>query len=231
VAKDPAFLFYPSDFLIGTVFMTDEQVGRYVKLLCYQHQMGPLKEEDMLAVCKTKDEKIFSKFKKDENGLYYNERLDLEATKRRSFCKSRKDAIRMRYVRSDYVVRTVNENENDKEQQNTTIDIKTKYMEYVFLTQGQYDQLAQKLGEVRVKEYIEKLNNYIGSKGKRYKSHYHTILSWSAKDGGIKSSSGVVERSDWRRYSLQTCSMCRGSGEIYAPGSGTITRCGCYKNG
>jgi len=29
---------------------------------------------------------------------------------------------------------------------------------------------------------ITKLNNYIGSKGKKYKSHYHTILNWSRRD-------------------------------------------------
>lgn len=30
---------------------------------------------------------------------------------------------------------------------------------------------------------IERLNNYIGSTGKKYRSHYHTILNWFTKDG------------------------------------------------
>ena len=45
MAKDPAFLFYPSDFLTGTMFMTDEQVGKYIRLLCAQHQKGHLCEK------------------------------------------------------------------------------------------------------------------------------------------------------------------------------------------
>ena len=36
--KDPAFLFYSSDFLSGTMLMTDEEIGQYIKLLCLQHQ-------------------------------------------------------------------------------------------------------------------------------------------------------------------------------------------------
>ena len=87
--KDPAFLFYSSDFIAGTMFMTDEQVGKYIRLLCAQHQLGPLSEEDMLFICKTPDAKILSKFKKDENGLYYNERLEKESDKRRKYSESR----------------------------------------------------------------------------------------------------------------------------------------------
>ena len=71
MSKDPAFLFYSSDFLTGTALMSDEQVGKYIKLLCYQHQKGHLTERDMLKICSTHDEDIFSKFEKDENGLYY----------------------------------------------------------------------------------------------------------------------------------------------------------------
>ena len=29
MAKDPAFLFYSTDFFMGTIDMTDEQVGQY----------------------------------------------------------------------------------------------------------------------------------------------------------------------------------------------------------
>ena len=40
------------------------------------------------------------------------------------------------------------------------------------------------------KDFIERLNNYIGSTGKRYKSHYHTILNWYRKDGDNKEQKG-----------------------------------------
>ena len=89
--KDPAFLFYSSDFLSGTMLMTDEEIGQYIKLLCLQHQKGHLKEKDMLNICKTYNEDIFSKFKKDEEGKYYNERLEYEANKRKAYSESRRN--------------------------------------------------------------------------------------------------------------------------------------------
>lgn len=90
MAQDPAFLFYPSDFLVGTILMTDEQVGRYIKLICLQHQLGHLSEEDMIKICQTHDKDVFSKFIKDEFGLYFNERLEKELNRRISFSNSRR---------------------------------------------------------------------------------------------------------------------------------------------
>lgn len=89
--KDPAFLFYSSDFLSGTMLMTDEEIGQYIKLLCLQHQKGHLKEKDMLNICKTYNEDIFSKFIKDADGNYYNERLEYEANKRKAYSESRRN--------------------------------------------------------------------------------------------------------------------------------------------
>lgn len=89
--KDPAFLFYSSDFLSGTMLMTDEEIGQYIKLICLQHQKGHLKEKDMLNICKTYNEDIFSKFKKDEEGNYYNERLESEVNRRKAYSESRRN--------------------------------------------------------------------------------------------------------------------------------------------
>lgn len=89
--KDPAFLFYSSDFLTGTMFMTDEQVGKYIRLMCAQHQKGRLTEKDMLHICKSYDEDIFSKFTKDQDGLFYSERLEAEIEKRKRYSESRRN--------------------------------------------------------------------------------------------------------------------------------------------
>ena len=70
--------------------MTDSQRGKYIMLLCLQHQQGLLSEEDMLNICKTYDKKIFSKFIKTEQGLYYNERMKIEAEKRKKYSDSRR---------------------------------------------------------------------------------------------------------------------------------------------
>lgn len=58
---------------------------------------------------------------------------------------------------------------------------KKKYLDFVFLTDEEFKKLQTELGE-KLKLYIEKLNNYIGSKGTKYKSHYFTILNWYRKD-------------------------------------------------
>lgn len=89
MGKDPAVLFYTGDFLVGTMKMNYAQKGKYIQLLCLQHQDGHLSEDDMLSVCGDYDEKIFSKFAKDENGRYYNERMETESVKRRRFVESR----------------------------------------------------------------------------------------------------------------------------------------------
>ncbi len=89
--KDPAVLFYTNDFLAGTMTMTDVQVGKYIRLLCLQHQQGHLPESTMLRVCKKPDADIWSKFQQDENGLFYNQRMDAESQKRHDYNESRRN--------------------------------------------------------------------------------------------------------------------------------------------
>lgn len=89
MAKDPAFLFYTGDFSTGTQFMTDDQVGKYIRLLMAQHQHGRLSEKQVIFICKSFDEEVMSKFKKDDAGLFYNERLETEVSRRKSFSESR----------------------------------------------------------------------------------------------------------------------------------------------
>lgn len=82
MAKDPAVLFYTADFLVGAMTMTDEQVGKYIRLLCLQHQKGHLTEDEMRRVCQSYDEAIYEKFCVDDDGRYYNRRMDEEIQKR-----------------------------------------------------------------------------------------------------------------------------------------------------
>lgn len=91
MAKDPAFLFYPGDFLTGTMFFTDEQVGKFIRLLCAQHQHGHLSEKQVLHICKTYDSDIMEKMQQDAQGLFFNAKLDEEASKRKSYTESRKN--------------------------------------------------------------------------------------------------------------------------------------------
>ena len=118
--KDPAFLFYSSDFLTGTMFMTNEQVGKYIRLLCAQHQIGALTTEHMSNICGTYDKDIWAKFEQNSDGTYFNQRLQLEIDKRRSFCESRRKNRNSKPKESDeqhmsphMYVHMENENENE----------------------------------------------------------------------------------------------------------------------
>lgn len=55
---------------------------------------------------------------------------------------------------------------------------KIKYAEFVTLTKQEYQTLTGRFGEADTNRMIEILDNYKGSKGKRYKSDYRAILSW-----------------------------------------------------
>ena len=122
MAKDPAVLFYTSDFLSGTFTMSNEQVGKYIRLLCYQHQKGKLSEKDMLSICSAYDFEIWSKFKKDHEGYFYNERMFDEAEKRKKFSESRRynaKSVKTKSISSAYAkhmhMHMENENENENE--------------------------------------------------------------------------------------------------------------------
>lgn len=112
MAKDPAFLFYTGDFTTGTQFFTDEQVGKYVRLLMAQHQLGHLEEKHMIQICKSHDKDVFAKFIKDENGLYYNERLENEIVKRKSYSLSRSNNRKKKDILETYDEHMENKNEN-----------------------------------------------------------------------------------------------------------------------
>lgn len=81
----PCMPFYPSEFLMEVTFLSDEQLGRYIKLLCYNHVFGRLDEEKIRSICHEGDDKILALFKRDEDGLFYHQRLEYENEKREAY--------------------------------------------------------------------------------------------------------------------------------------------------
>jgi len=59
--------------------------------------------------------------------------------------------------------------------------VKLQFLDFVRLTSDEYDKLCRKFGKEGTDARISELNDGIGSKGYKYKSHYHTILSWDRK--------------------------------------------------
>lgn len=191
--KDPAFLFYSNDFLSGTMLMSNEEVGIYIKLLCLQHQQGHLKEEDMLSIGATK--KIFSKFIKDEEGNYYNERLEYEANKRKAYSESRKNNRKKKETYEKDMLNICNSYEEHMENENININNNIKnnskkdskgkkeeekihFADFVTMTNVEHEKLVSTYGTEFTDQCIKILDNYKGSKGKEYKNDYRAILSW-----------------------------------------------------
>jgi uncharacterized protein YdaU (DUF1376 family) len=104
MAKDPAFLFYASDFLTGTMFMTNEQVGLYIRLLCAQHQHGGKIYTNVLRTqCDsiTGGDTIFAKF--DHDGEFsFNTRLRDEMQKRAEKADKARDSVNKRWEKHRY---------------------------------------------------------------------------------------------------------------------------------
>lgn len=208
--KDPAFLFYSSDFLSGTMLMSDEEVGQYIKLLCLQHQKGHLKEKDILSICKVHNDEIFSKFMIDEEGNYYNERLEIETNKRKAYSESRRNNRKkkeekvtyekdMKNICNSYEEHMENENINtnkDLNKNNRKRDSKGKkeeekihFAEFVSMTNAEYEKLISTYGKDFADQCIRKLDDYKGSSGKTYKSDYRAIGSWVVDEVKKKQSS------------------------------------------
>ena len=121
MAKDPAFLFYYQDFLVGTDDMTNDEVGAYIRCLCHQASKGSLTDKHMMKICLSSDiyKSVSSKFSVDEDGSLFNERLRIEVLKRAAFAESRRNNRlksnknkHMKNISKTYVRHMENENED-----------------------------------------------------------------------------------------------------------------------
>lgn len=98
MAKDPAFLFYPGDWLGGTMTFSRSHKGAYMDLLMCQFNHGHMDIEDIKTILGSDynsmwESKLKSKFIQDENKKYFNQKLDNESLKRKHYTKSRKDNL------------------------------------------------------------------------------------------------------------------------------------------
>lgn len=64
--------------------------------------------------------------------------------------------------------------------------VKKKYKPHVSMTEEEYQKLIDDFGEETTLEKIEDLNNYKGSRGRRYKSDYLALRSWIRREAKEK---------------------------------------------
>jgi len=172
MAKDPAVLFYTSDFLSGTFTMDNEQVGKYIRLLCLQHQKGKLSEKDMLSICKAYDNEIWDKFKV-EDGLYYNERMFNETIRRQKFSESRRNnakSPKKESIREAYAEHMETETENRTITINEDINIDFEWF---------WNEYDKKIGE---KQKLKKKWNKLTDEERQNAMNYLDLYKQSVPD-------------------------------------------------
>lgn len=181
MAKDPAFLFYYQDFLVGTEFMSNEEIGIYIRMLCHLADKGTLAPEHMLSICKGHEftNSLKSKFETDEKGNFFNPRLKDEILKRRLYAESRrKNASKKPKAYAQHM-----EDENENENINKEVSKKEEKKERKIKK-----FIPPTLEEV--KAYFE-ANGYSGESGERAFKHYalgdwkdtsgKPVISWKQK--------------------------------------------------
>ena len=185
MSKDPAVLFYTSDFLTGTTLMSNEQVGKYIRLLCIQHQRGILTEKDMMKICETYDEDIFEKFEKTEEG-YFNQRMRDEFEKRKKYSESRannrKKKEDMKNICNSYEQHMEIENENEIE-----VTLTTKNKTIKRFVKPTIDELKDYMKEIEFNGDAEYFYNYYESNGwvvgrAKMKDWKSAVQNWKRRD-------------------------------------------------
>jgi len=126
MAKDPAFLFYPGDWMGGTSTFTRAHKGAYMDLLMAQHNNGHLSIQDIEIVLGSDFEemwesKLKSKFIQDDNGLYFNKKLKEVMEKRRVFTKSREKNLKGKKPHKDKHMESQVDNHMENENENRNI--------------------------------------------------------------------------------------------------------------
>jgi uncharacterized protein YdaU (DUF1376 family) len=180
MAKDPAFLFYPGDYVSGTMGMTFEEKGAYMDLLMLQFNRGHMNTHMIQHTVGHLWDQVKCKFIQDNEGLWYNVRLDVEKEKRKTFTESRRNNMKPKDKPSyeppyethmqhhmDSHMENVNENINK--------DINTNKSKCSF--EQVYEYMSIRIGTDQAKIEAEKFVNYYESNG--WKVGKNPMKSWT----------------------------------------------------
>ena len=197
--KDPAVLFYFQDFLVGTEFMTDDEVGKYIRILCHQADKGALCLDKLKRICRSEvPEAIMEKLSHDENGNYYQKRMQLEREKRVSYSESRRNN---RTKKEDNICKTYDkhmENENI----NINIDI-NKNEDIIKKREIKFKSEVFEYLEKYSEEMLNKFCNYWTELNKsKTKMRFELervfeiskrLATWSSRDNNFKKTTNTSE--------------------------------------
>ena len=85
-------------------------------------------------------------------------------------------------IQSEYVSKSESNTNTNTSARKRSQPEKVQFAENVSMTNAEYEKLVSTYGEADVTRMIEKLDNYKGATGKKYKSDYRAILNWVADE-------------------------------------------------
>jgi hypothetical protein len=160
-----------------------EERGQFITLLCLQHQKGTLTDKTIRLCLGSVSVDVLSKFSKDKDGNFFNERLNEEIEKRIQFTESRrnngskggrpKNNTKPLGLAKHNLMEDVNENENE--------DININKSKCTF--DQVYEYMSLRIGTDQAKIEAEKFVNYYTSNGWKVgknpmKSWTHAVNNW-----------------------------------------------------
>jgi hypothetical protein len=155
-----------------------EERGQFITLLCLQHQKGTLTDKTIRLSLGSVSVDVLSKFSKDKDGNFFNDRLSEEIEKRIQFTESRrnngskggrpKNNTKPLGLAKHNLMEDVNENENE--------DININKSKCTF--DQVYEYMAIRIGTDQAKIEAEKFVNYYTSNG--WKVGKNPMKSWGA---------------------------------------------------
>ena len=190
MSKDPAFLFYPNDYIGGTMGMTFEEKGAYIELLMMQFNRGHMTTHMVGQTVGQLWDTVQVKFKQDDKGLWYNVRLDEEKSKRQKFTESRRNNTSGKNQYSKKVNNTSGhmtshmENEDENEVEDRKVN-KNCLMKNSGITIEQVSEAFSKADDIKnadARYYFNTAMDWSNSKGEMRKDWIAAVRNFPRKD-------------------------------------------------
>lgn len=185
MAKDPAVLFYYQDFAFGTQFLSHEEVGMYIRILCHQADKGRLTEKQVLSICNTSaiPDNVREKLSVDENGLFFNERMDTEKQKRSKFSESRRNNALGGKAYAQHM-------EDENRDENEDKDLKERTEQRIEEVTKEWNTFAAKYGLGKVIKLSDKRKAGVRSRIKELEFQFELILQEIENSDFLRGSTG-----------------------------------------
>lgn len=199
MSSDPAFLFYPGDYLRDTQCLSEKSQVAYDRIMC-EHMRNISKDMSKIGVSQHTFNFLTKRLSEEEkedichildkkDKIFHIKWVAESIAKRKSYTDSRSKNRSKKHMKTyDQHMENENENENkdkeknkeeDKEKKKET-EIKHRYGEYkhVLLTDKQYQKLCDDYGVIKLKKMIINLDEGIQQHGYKYKDHNLTLRKW-----------------------------------------------------